>query len=364
MIAPLTPVDFSNLRQWQRIDLEPSLAAFRRSAAEMLSTASGFSRQPVFGGSIEDWYPVCKASLDAMDARHFFETLFKPFQVMDPDRPQGLFTGYYEPLVEGTRQPDPAFPVPVYGKPADLVSFMLDEVQNSGLTYGRRLRGEPAPYDTREKIEKGSLAGQGLEICWVRDWTDAFFMHIQGSGRVKLQDGPEIRLAYAAKTGLPYTGIGSVLLKRGIGTPETMSMQFLKQWMKDHPSEARDLMWHNQSYVFFQEITVKDPGLGAIGAAKVNLTPRRSLAVDRYYWMFGTPVLLDTTTPPESPGGSQPFVELMIAQDTGTAIKGLARGDVYWGWGVEAALIAGHMKSPGRMTVLLPPAVGRKHGFM
>jgi membrane-bound lytic murein transglycosylase A len=181
---------------------------------------------------------------------------------------------------------------------------------------------------------------------------------------VQLAEGGEIRLAYAGKTGQPYTGIGGVLLMQGIGTLETMSMQVLRQWMKDHPSEARSLMWHNKSYVFFQEITVSDPMLGAIGAAKVNLTPLRSLAVDRRHWMFGTPIFLETTTPPETPGGAKPFVELMMAQDTGTAIKGLARGDVYWGWGESQAHIAGHMKSPGKMTVLLPQAVGRRLGLI
>jgi membrane-bound lytic murein transglycosylase A len=364
MTPVLSPISFDHLVGWQKADLALSLQAFQRSATEICSKASGFSRAPAYAGTLQDWLPTCDAASAATDARKFFETHFAAFTAHDAERPQGLFTGYYEPVVEGTRNAHPDFPVPVYRKPADLVAFTAEETKHTELAYGRRRNGEAEAYDTRQMIEQGSLAGQGLEVCWLKDWTDAFFMHIQGSGRVKLAEGGEIRLAYAGKTGQPYTGIGGVLLKRGVGTPDTMSMQMLRQWMKDNPSEVRELMWNNKSYVFFQEISVSDSSLGAIGAAKVNLTPLRSLAVDRRHWMFGTPIFLETTTPPETLGGAKPFVELMVAQDTGTAIKGLVRGDVYWGWGDEQAHIAGHMKSPGKMTVLLPHAVGRRLGLM
>jgi len=175
---------------------------------------------------------------------------------------------------------------------------------------------------------------------------------------VVLPDGKIIRLAYAAKTGQPYTGIGHVLLENGIGTKQTMSMEFLRNWMAANPDEARKLMWNNKSYIFFRAIDVPSPDLGALGAQQVNLTPLRSLAVDRSIWMFGTPIWIDTTTPPES--GSKPFQHLMVAQDTGTAIKGHIRGDVYWGWGEDAAFNAGHMKSPGAMVVLLPKPVAAR----
>jgi membrane-bound lytic murein transglycosylase A len=364
MTAPLQHVSFDQIEAWSGSGLGLSLEAFQRSAQEMLGSASGFGRSPTYAGTREDWMPTCKAALEASDARAFFETQFSAFAVHDSERPQGLFTGYYEPVVQGTCKAHPDFPVPVYRKPSDLVAFTPEETQQTELAYGRRRKGKAEAYDTRQMIEQGSLAGQGLEVCWLKDWTDAFFMHIQGSGRVQLFEGGEIRLAYAGKTGQPYTGIGGVLLKRGVGTPETMSMQMLRQWMKDNPSEIRELMWNNKSYVFFQEIAVSNSSLGAIGAAKVNLTPLRSLAVDRRHWMFGTPIFLETTTPPETPGGAKPFVELMIAQDTGTAIKGLVRGDVYWGWGEDRAFIAGHMKSPGKITVLLPYPVGRRLGLI
>ena len=363
MLPALKPVDLASLPAWEEAGLDLSLAAFQRSAREILGPASGFSRAPAFAGSLDDWKSVCQLALDAKDARRFFEQNFRSYSVIDSEQPQGLFTGYYEPVVEGTRDSEPSYPVPVYRKPDDLVAFTVDEAALAGLSYGRRVGGHPKPYDTRQMIEQGSLSGKGLEVCWLKDWTDAFFMHVQGSGRVRLREGGEIRLTYAGKTGQPYTGIGGVLIERGIGTRETMSMQMLRDWMRQNPNEARTLMWHNKSYVFFREVAVDDAGLGAIGAAKVNLTPLRSLAVDRRHWMFGTPVFLETTTPPESPRGPATFAELMIAQDTGTAIKGLARGDVYWGWGADAEQIAGHMKSPGKMTVLLPHAVAKRLGI-
>ena len=175
-----------------------------------------------------------------------------------------------------------------------------------------------------------------------------------------MEDGQIVRLAYAGKNGHPYTGIGGVLLKRGVATAETMSMQVLREWMALHPDEGRDLMWNNNSFIFFRDIEVPHAALGALGAQQVHLTPCRSLAVDRSIWMLGTPIWLDTMTPLESPKGSQPFRHLMIAQDTGTAIRGYVRGDVYWGWGDDAALIAGHMKSPGRIVALLPNVLAKK----
>ncbi len=172
-----------------------------------------------------------------------------------------------------------------------------------------------------------------------------------------------MRLSYGAKSGLPYTGIGGVLADRGILPRETMSMQAIRSWMKDNPRDARALMWENRSFVFFREIELDDPDLGALGAQHVQLTPRRSLAIDRAYWMLGTPVWLDTGVLVDENGTLQPYRGLLIAQDTGSAIKGLARGDVYWGFGEEAARLAGPMKSPGEMIVLLPNPLARRLGL-
>jgi membrane-bound lytic murein transglycosylase A len=351
-------VHFDELPDWASDAHDHAFASFRRSAKEILETAHGFKQASRFGGKPADWTKTCERALASdWNARTFFESHFTPLRVVDHERPHGLFTGYYEPEAQGSRTASNEDVVPIYSKPTDLIAFDAAAESTTGLKYGRLLQGKATPYFTREEIEKGALQNRKLEFVWLKSWADAFFIHIQGSGRVRLADGSTVRLAYAAKTGLPYTGIGGVLVKRGILTPETNSMQSIRAWMAENREAARELMWQNQSFVFFREIEIADSKLGALGAQHVNLTPHRSLAVDRSLWAFGTPVWLSTTTPPESPGGSKPFNHLMIAQDTGTAIKGLARGDVYWGWGDTAAQIAGHMKSTGVMTVLLPNAL-------
>jgi membrane-bound lytic murein transglycosylase A len=354
MASTVEPVRFADLAGWGEDDHAAALAAFRRSCKEIVATGVGFSRAVRFGGRREDWLDVCSLAPGADDARRFFERNFRPYRVHDADRTEGLFTGYYEPEVEGRRRPSGKFSVPIYSRPADLVSFSVAEQAESGLAYGRRIAGHPRPYLSRREIELGALAGKGLEIVWLEDWVDAFFIHVQGSARVRLEDGSAVRLSYAAKSGLPYSGIASLLVDRGAFSRDEMSMQATRQWLKDNPAEARALMWENQSFVFFREAELEDPGLGALGAQHVQLTPHRSLAVDRSLWAFGTPVWLDSTAPAGADGRSEPLQRLVIAQDTGSAIKGLARGDVYWGFGEQAGRIAGRMKSPGVMTVLLP----------
>lgn len=357
----LIPVAPSALPGWEADDCIAALHAFQRQALEIQRKGSGFSRAVVFGGRHEDWLPVVAAAACASNAKQFFIENFKCFGVQDHVKPEGLFTGYYEPEVEGSRTPHPDFPVAIYRKPNDLVAFTAAEENLTSLKYGRRTNGVATEYIDRKSIENGAFNGQGLELCWVKSWTDAFFMHIQGSGRVRFSDGSMMRLSYAAKSGLPYSSIGRVLVDQGAFTYDTMSMQALRQWMKAQPHEARELMWQNRSFVFFREIAVNDPKLGAIGAAQVNLTPLRSIAIDRDIWMFGTPFWLDTHYPREV--GAKPLQRLMIAQDTGSAIKGSARGDVYWGWDNEAALIAGHMKSTGTLHVFLPHAVVNRLGL-
>lgn len=356
----LRRVSFADIQGWQSDDHAAALSAFQRSSTEIMTTAHGFKRSAMFGGQLEDWIEVCKKALLAKAPKEFFEQRFIPFSVTDPVKPQGLFTGYYEPEAEGSLMPTAEFLVPIYRKPLDLKALQNGDESQADLKYGRIENGKPTAYFTREEIEHGALSTKGLEIVWLKSWVDAFFIHVQGSGRIRLANGEIIRLAYAAKNGQPYIGIGGILLDRGVGTPQTMSMQLLRGWMKDHPTEARALMWNNKSYIFFRQINVSDANLGALGAQQVNLTPLRSLAVDRSIWMFGTPIWIDTKTPPEAPNGAETFRHLLIAQDTGTAIKGHVRGDVYWGWGDNAAICAGHMKSPGAMTVLLPTIVAKK----
>ena len=363
MPEALRPVSFADLDEWPGSDLTSAAQAFRRSAREILEDGSGFRRSTAYGGERGDWLKLCEAALAVDDNQLFFESHFQLVRVQDETRPQGLFTGYYEPLLQGSLTASADYPVPVYAKPIDLVAFTSDETATTGLSYGIRFAGIAQPYDTRELIEQGSLHGKAETICWLSDWVDAFFMHVQGQGRVALPDGRIIRLSYAGKTGHPYTGIGHVLIEKGVAPADKMSMQVLRDWLHANASEARKLMWQNKSYIFFQKAEVTDAMLGGIGAAKVNLTPGHSLAVDRAWWMFGTPLWIETTFPPEAPESGKIIRRLMIAQDTGSAIKGKVRGDFFWGWGEDAATIAGHMKSAGTMTALLPKAVCHKLGL-
>ncbi len=352
------PIEIASLPGWQLDNHTSALAAFQLSCQEILTTAHGFKRLAKFSGELQDWQPLCQAALKTQNAKSFFEQNFTAFKIHDPDRPQGLFTGYYEPEAEGSLTKTSEFQVPVYQRPADLVALSETDQNKTGFVYGRLINGKAEPYYSRKDIDLGALENRGLEIVWLKNWVDAFFIHIQGSGRLRLPDGKIFRLAYAAKNGQPYIGIGSVLLAKGVGTKDTMSMELLRNWMKTHPADARELMWNNKSYIFFRQIEVPSVDLGALGAQQVNLTPLRSLAIDRSIWMFGTPIWIDTRTPPEA--GAKPFQHLMVAQDTGTAIKGYVRGDVYWGWGEVASFNAGHMKSAGSMVVLLPKLVAAR----
>jgi membrane-bound lytic murein transglycosylase A len=356
----LERLSFDGISGWEHDDLSQAFAAFARSCSEIVKNGRGFTRKVMFGGKRTDWLSVCSdavalgSQVSAVRAREFFETRFKPFLVHDARWPGGLLTGYFEPEALGDRYRHDDFSVPIYSKPADLVAFDSETEKRLGFRYGRLRGGEPQPYFSRREIEQGALAGRGLEIAWLKSWADAFFIHVQGSGRVKLADGGTLRLAYAAKSGLSYTAIGGVLVERGEIERADMSMQAIRNWMKDNPQKARELMWENKSFVFFREVTVDDPSLGPPGAQQVQLTPLRSLAVDRAFWAFGTPLWIDTELPVVAEGVERSLRRLMIAQDTGSAIKGALRSDVFFGFGEEAARLAGHMKSNGRMIALIP----------
>jgi membrane-bound lytic murein transglycosylase A len=356
----LEPVPFAEITGWSNDDHAAAVAAFRRSCREIIEFGHGFKRPVTFGGTRSDWLPLCHDALKVRDARRFFEMEFMALRVNDPVRPEGLFTGYYEPEAAGSLSHQPGYDVPICRKPADLVTFDEATEKKLGLKYGRMVAGKPAGYFTRREIEEGALKGKGLELVWLKNWVDAFFIHVQGSGRIRFEDGSTMRLAYGAKTGQPYSGIGGLLVERGILTKDNMSMQALRKWMAENPDVARHLMWENKSFIFFRQVKVDDDKLGAPGAQKVSLTPLRSLAIDRSLWMFGTPLWLDANVPSGVNGKMQSFRHLMVAQDTGTAIKGHVRGDVYWGWGVQAALVAGQMKSPGVLIALLPKNLAKR----
>jgi membrane-bound lytic murein transglycosylase A len=358
----LEPVAFSALPGWNEDDPTGALDAFRASCARLrrqdasrsLGGAGGFA------GTIADWLPACAAA-DATPAatpetaRAFFAAQFVPFRVTDRGNAVGLFTGYYEPLLAGSREPDARFRHPLYQRPPDLVSADLGqfdpELQGRRIA-GRVERGRLVPYADRAAIERGALAGRGLELLWVDDPVLSFFLEIQGSGQVRLPDGGTVRVGYADQNGRPYRAIGKDLIELGAIPREAVSMQTIRAWLEAHPEQAPAIMQQNPSYVFFRELTDLAAAPGPLGAQGVPLTPGRSLAVDRKFLPLGAPVWLDATAP--YPDGDRPLRRLLVTQDTGGAIRGPVRGDVFWGAGPTAEHLAGHMRSEGRLFVLVP----------
>ena len=311
------------------------------------------------GGSAGEWAPACAriaalAPGDETSLRAVLETEFTAFLVSEDGRTEGLFTGYYEAELTGSRN-KPAVPAtPLYGLPDDLVRVDLGLFGDTfgkkkvlGRVDGRRL----VPYYDREQIDgEGALAGRGLELLWAHDPVEAFFLHVQGSGRVKLDDGSVVRVGFAGSNGRPFTGIGRLMLDEGIIPPSEASAQGIKAWLRAHPSQAEEILFRNDRYIFFRVIE----GDGPIGSQGVALTPGRSLAIDPAFIPLGAPLFLETTWP----GSERPLRRLVVAQDTGSAIKGPVRGDLFWGYGAPALEQAGRMKQSGRYYLLLPKAVG------
>ena len=377
----LTPVAFSALPGWTEDDQSAALPALRKSCAYFarqaettrLQPAPTESQVPGVGGFVGDWRGVCAAASQVPDnnraaARAFFEREFKPFKAANNADSRGLFTGYYEAELRGARQASPRYNVPLYKVPPDLVAVDLAEFGSefSGRTIaGKVVQGKLRPYDDRTAIERGALKGKNLELLWVDDAVDAFFLHIQGSGRVVMEDGSVMRVGYAGKNGQPYVAIGRELVARGVMPAEQVSMQTIRAWLKANPREAEGLMNVNRSYVFFNETKGAGPSEGPIGAQTVALTPGRSLAVDRKFLPLGLPIWLDASHPDGGSGpsssGEARIRRLVVAQDTGGAIRGPVRGDVFFGWGEQAAAKAGLMRDRGEYYLLLPNAVAARN---
>jgi len=354
------PVSFAALPGWEEDRVSYALPALRKSCEK-------FARKPDdkligpngIGGAAGDWKPVCNEAYalpngDDEKARAFFESFFQPYLVTDigdEDKPAaGLFTGYYEAGLRGSRSQGGIYQTPLYKRPDDLVLVGLGAFKNDW--RGKRLagkldNGQLVPYASRAEIEAGKLRGKNLELVWVDDPVDAFFLHIQGSGRVLFADGTSMRVGYDGHNGHDYTSIGRILIDRGEISKEAMSMQAIRKWLAAHPKKGQDLMRENSSFIFFREL--KDEG--PVGAQGVVLTPGRSLAVDKRYMSLGVPLWLHTFTDPVD---HAPISRLVVAQDTGGAIKGVVRGDVFWGFGKEAAERAGKMKEEGSVFALLP----------
>ena len=356
-VLKLSAVDFTDLSGWAEDDPQAALAAFRRSCARWAKQAvdKPVGGQGALAGTVGNWRSVCAQAAAATEARAFFEANFQPFAVSDNGDAEGLFTGYYEPLLQGARAPDATHRYPLYRRPPDLVSVDLGQFdpELEGRRIGGRVeKGKLVPYADRAAIDRGALAGRELELLWVDDPVDRFFLEIQGSGQVRLPTGESVRVGYADQNGRPYRAIGKDLIENGAIPREQMSMQAIRAWLEENPGQAPAMMARNPSYVFFTELTDLAAASGPLGAQGVPLTPGRSLAIDRKFLPLGAPVWVDTTAP--EPDGERPLRRLMVAQDTGGAIRGPVRGDVFWGAGPEAEHLAGHMKSPGRLFILLP----------
>lgn len=370
----LAPASFASLPGWGADDQAAALPALLASCARIRVARPEASLAPA--GTAADWQELCTAAAslapaaatpDSATVRQFLEEHLTPLAVGSTLGGEGLFTGYYEPSLAGSRTPDAAHRVPLLARPDDLVMVDLGRFRDS--LKGERIAGRVAegalePYPDRAAIEAGALSDRARPLAFVADPVEAFFLHIQGSGLVTLADGGALRVGYAAQNGQPYVAIGRELIRRGALTRESVSMDSIKAWLAANPDEAAALLNSNPSYVFFRDLgsppaDPNGPLGGPPGAQNVPLTPGRSLAVDRKFLALGLPLWLDTTVP-LADGGTEPLRRLMVAQDTGGAIRGPVRGDVFWGHGAEAGRRAGAMKQPGRYWILVPKAVAAR----
>jgi len=325
----LEKAGLGDLKGWEEANHEKSLEAFRITC-NRFDELKDIYKNKWPAGKAKDWRNVCQRARDIRDskAKFFFESNFTPYAVGNNHKRDGIFTGYYVPELNGSRKKHDKYKYAIYKYPKNIKK----------------------PYYTRKQIENGALNGKKLELLYVDDNVDLFFLQIQGSGRIKLDDGSTIKVGYNGNNGYDYTSIGKIMVKRGIFELKEVTAQKIKKWLREHPKEGEDLMNMNESYVFFRELKTK----GVIGAHGVEVTSGYSLAVDDDYIAYGLPIWLETTMPDGSA-----FNRLMIAQDTGGAIKGPVRGDVFVGYGQEAGEISGKMRQTGRYYLLIPNNLAR-----
>ncbi len=358
-------VGFDALPGWQADAHHLAYAAFRRSA---LRAAEKSYRSGSLGVAADAFAPAYEEArstrdLDANAARSFFERHFVPMAIAPDGGGAGFVTGFYEPVVAASPTRTDRFRVPLLSRPADLVD--VDDTNRPAgldpyLAFGRTTADGIVEYHDRQAIESGALDGMGLEIAWLEDKVDAFFVHVQGAARLEMTDGTTRRVTYAAKSGQRFTGAGRVLADLGEIPLAEVTMQSIRRWFRDRPERVDEILWQNRSYIFFREAPVDDPALGPIAAAKVPLTPGRSIAVDRLLHTFGTPFFISAAT--LTAFGGDGFRRLMIAQDTGSAITGPARGDLFTGSGSDAGEIAGVIRSAADFSALVPRGLAEAEG--
>lgn len=326
--------------------LPPFIAACAKAPWRRLPAGGG-----VLGITPGAWQAVCAAAGQARDAKTFFETRFHAVEWRQGWRPAGFFTGYFEPELAGSLTPADAYPVPLYRRPPELVNAELGRFRDD--LAGQRIAGQVRdgtllPFADRAQIDDGALAGRGLELVWLADPVEAFFLHIQGSGRVQLADGGVVRVGYDGQNGHAYSAIGRRLIEDGVLARDDLNLDSLAAWLRAHPEAGAALMRENRSYIFFRTLD----GNGPIGSLGTVLTPQQSLAADPQFAPLGLPVWVDTQVREEN--GKRPYRRLLLAEDTGGAIKGAGRGDIFFGAGPDARRLAGHQKMPGRFILLVP----------
>jgi membrane-bound lytic murein transglycosylase A len=356
------PVPWSEIAGWSEDDHLAAYKAFRISCRPIVAQQKPPADAKALGTSLRD---PCRAArnlelADGAAAKAFFEEQFLPLRISRLGEGEGFVTGYYEPIVDGSRTENEVYKVPVYRRPSNLfvrgTSQSSAGLPNKGQVFRKIGRRKLVPYYDRTEIEDGAIEGRGLEICFLKDQTDLLFSQIQGSARVSLDDGSTVRINYDAHNGFPYTPVGRILIERNIIPKDQMSMQKIREWMEQNPNEADELRRQNKSYVFFREVQLSDKD-EAVGAQGVPLTPGRSIAVDKGLHVYGTPFFIDGELPIETAESKTPFRRLMIAQDTGSAIVGPARADLYFGAGLDAGKVAGRLRHAARFVMLVPKSL-------
>jgi membrane-bound lytic murein transglycosylase A len=360
--AQYLPLAWPDVAGWDDDDHLAAYKAFRVSCRSIAAQRQPAAESKALGASLSEPCRIAK-SLELADqakARAFFEQHFQPLRISRLGEADGFVTGYYEPVLDGSRTQTDVYNVPVYRRPSNLFvrGFKQDSASlpNKGPVYRKIGRRKLVPYYDRGEIEDGAIAGRGLEICWLKDPTDLLFAQIQGSARVRMEDGSTVRINYDAYNGYPYTAVGRVLIERGIIPKEEMSMQKIREWMAQNPDGAKELRRQNRSYIFFREVNLSDKD-EAVGAQGVPLTAGRSIAVDKSLHVYGTPFFIEGELPIDSDRAKTPFHRLMIAQDTGSAIVGPARADLYFGAGSEAGRVSGRLRHNMHFVMLVPKSL-------
>lgn len=357
--------DFDALPGWAEDAHDEAFPAFRRSAFRALDKPYRSGSLGIVAEAFLPAYEEARASgaLGPRDARLFFERHFIPMMVMPDSGDAGFVTGFYEPIVRASPVRTERFRVPLLSRPEDLVA--VDDTNrpvglDSYLAFGRKTADGIVEYHDRRAIESGALDGRGLEIAWLEDKVDAYFIHVQGAARLEMVDGTTRRITYDGKSGQRFTGAGRVLVELGEIPFAEVTMQSIRRWLAERPGRVDEILWQNRSYIFFRDAGVEDPALGPIAAAKVPLTAGRSIAVDRLLHTFGTPFFI--AAPTLMAFSSDGFRRLMIAQDTGSAIIGPARGDLFTGSGDAAGEIAGVIRAQADFFALVPRGLAEAAG--